>query len=636
VTPDESGLHDDPIGMLAEAAGYTDHELWWEHQIEQRQDAEGLFEGILEAMSALRASSRQARETAAPRTLEALREAHMRQTIRAAERDGLTRIAVVCGAWHAPAVAVLGPADEDSTLLARLPRARVTATWIPWTNGRLSYRSGYGAGIYAPGWYEHLWTVQDRHAVRWIARIAHLLRDEDLDASPASVIETVRLAEALAAMRDLPLPGLAELHEAAQAVLCRGDPTPMALIRTRLEIGERLGAVPAETPAVPLQQDLAAAQRRLRLKPSAEESVLDLDLRNETDCARSHLLHRLNLLDIPWGRPERAGKVKGTFHELWRLKWEAGFAVAVIEANVWGNTLESAAVACACGLGDAAHELLPLTTLLDAAILAALPTAVDYLLTLVQRQAAVAADVRRLMEALPVLARVARYGDVRGTAGTAGGPVIDALFERVVVGLPGACSALDDDAAAQVVDGMGQVQQAVALLDRGEQRTEWHGVLRLLLDHAGVHGLVRGWACRLLLEAEALDGSGLQRLAGLALSPVLPAAQAAAWLEGVLRGSGFILMQQDALWRALDEWLSALSAATFAQMLPLVRRAFSGFPPPERRAIGEKVKTIRETRAPAGGQGMAMHAGGPIDRERAALVLPVLAQVLGVRHDGHR
>ena len=41
-------------GMLAEAAGYTDHELWWERQIEQRRDANGLFEGILEAMTALR------------------------------------------------------------------------------------------------------------------------------------------------------------------------------------------------------------------------------------------------------------------------------------------------------------------------------------------------------------------------------------------------------------------------------------------------------------------------------------------------------------------------------------------------------------------------------------------------------
>jgi hypothetical protein len=84
------------------------------------------------------------------------------------------------------------------------------------------------------------------------------------------VIEAVRLAETLASLRDLPLPGLGELREAIQTTLCGGDPAPMALIRDRLEIGEALGAVPAETPAVPLQRDLDATQRRLRLRPSAE------------------------------------------------------------------------------------------------------------------------------------------------------------------------------------------------------------------------------------------------------------------------------------------------------------------------------------------------------------------------------
>jgi hypothetical protein len=45
-TPDDVQLRDDPLGMLALAAGYNDRELWWEHQIEQRQDPTGLFEGI--------------------------------------------------------------------------------------------------------------------------------------------------------------------------------------------------------------------------------------------------------------------------------------------------------------------------------------------------------------------------------------------------------------------------------------------------------------------------------------------------------------------------------------------------------------------------------------------------------------
>ena len=83
--------------------------------------------------------------------------------------------------------------------------------------------------------------------------------------SSANVIEAVRLGEALAALRGLPMPGLAETARGDAHVLCNGDEAPMHLIRERLEIGEHLGAVPPETPAVPLQRDLAAAQRRLRL-----------------------------------------------------------------------------------------------------------------------------------------------------------------------------------------------------------------------------------------------------------------------------------------------------------------------------------------------------------------------------------
>ena len=45
-----------------------------------------------------------------------------------------------------------------------------------------------------------------RRGVRWLTRVARLLRDEDLDASSAHVIEAVRLAEALAALRGRPCP----------------------------------------------------------------------------------------------------------------------------------------------------------------------------------------------------------------------------------------------------------------------------------------------------------------------------------------------------------------------------------------------------------------------------------------------
>jgi hypothetical protein len=136
-----------------------------------------------------------------------------------------------------------------------------------------------------------------------MAKVAQLLREEELDASSAHLIEAVRLAETLAALRDRPLPGLAELNEATQAVLCFGSDLPMRLIHDNLIVGERLGEVPDETPMVPLQQDLLRQQKRLRIPAEATQKIYELDLRKENDLARSHLLHRLRLLGIPWGEP---------------------------------------------------------------------------------------------------------------------------------------------------------------------------------------------------------------------------------------------------------------------------------------------------------------------------------------------
>jgi hypothetical protein len=334
-------MREDPLALLSEAAGYSDHELWWEHQIEQRQQVGDLFAGILEAMSAIRTDSKPFDDE------EAQREAYMRQQIRAAQLEGFERIAVVCGAWHAPVLAEPGPAKEDEKILKGLKSAKVTATWIPWTNSRLSYRSGYGAGVYSPGWYEHLWTVPDRVSIRWIAKAAYLLRTKDMDASSASSIEAVRLAESLAALRDLSMPGLSELQEAIQTVLCHGNVEPMSLIREQLEIGDRLGAVPPETPMVPLQRDVEMQQRRLRLPASTEIRKLELDLRKDTDRVRSHLLHRLDLLNIPWGKPQRVYGKAGTFHEHWQIQWQVEFVVALVEANVWGNSTESGCLATA-------------------------------------------------------------------------------------------------------------------------------------------------------------------------------------------------------------------------------------------------------------------------------------------------
>ncbi|PYP76071.1 MAG: hypothetical protein DMD35_19805 [Gemmatimonadetes bacterium] len=616
----------DPLDLFAEAAGYTDHELWWEHQIERHRDATDLFDAIREAMHAVRGD-------APPKNaLEARREAYMRTVVRGAEKDGRERIAVVCGAWHAPVLVDHSTAKADAALLKGLPKVKVEATWIPWTHSRLSFRSGYGAGVHAPGWYAHLWTAPDHAVTRWAVEAARLLRSEDLDAPSASVIEVVRLADTLAALRGLRSPGLAELNESAVSILCHGEPARLRLVRERLEVGEVLGRVPADAPTVPLQRDLQALQKRLRLKVSGEIKPLELDLRNETDRERSRLFHRLTVLDVAWAAPKSATRGKlGTFNETWSLRWVPEMEVALIEASVWGNTVEGAADSRARHLGEQASHLGALTPILDRALLAELPGAVEELLARVQERAAVGADVQHLMLALPPLVRASRYGDVRRTPTEALLAVIGALFERVVVGLRHASVTLDADAAAERLRAMIGVQESLGILDDGVRRAEWAAVLGALADDDAVHGLLRGWSCRSLFEHGHLDAGHLERRARLALSPVVPALDAAAWIEGLLQGAGLALLHQDGVWIALDRYVVGLSSDAFQEMLPLLRRAFSGFSGPERRMLAERLKDLHPSMS---GRARAHRVSDPaaaaIDHRRAGAVLPVLARILGV------
>jgi hypothetical protein len=584
-----------------------------------------LFDGLLEAMRALRDQ-----HPGALTAEDTRREAYMRQTIRATIKEGRQRIAVVCGAWHAPVLAELGPAKPDADILKGLAKTKTAATWIPWTASRLSFRSGYGAGVNAPGWYQHLWTHPEQPTLRWTVRAARTLREEDLPAPTASVIESVRLAEALAALRGLAHPGLREINDSMQAVLCGGEVAPLALVRDRLELGGPLGQVPAATPTVPLRRELEAEERRLRLKRSDEIKTLDLDLREATDRARSRLLHRLRMLDVDWARPETVTGKSGTFHELWQLRWQPEMEIAIVEASRWGNTIAAAAAARAIDEANKIEELGPLTELLDQVVVAELDEALGRVLAVVQARAAVASDVIHLAAALPRLARLARYGDVRGLAAAPVLALFDGIYRRLLVGLPNACTSLDDEAAEAMANAVAQVHDAVGLLDRAELSAAWLDAIAALAERDATAPLVRGYAARLAHEKGRVDRELLVRLAGRALSRAVPPPEVAAWLEGLLRGGALLLMHARDLWAVLDGWLVGLDGEALDAVLPLLRRAFSSFSAPERRSMGDTVRTLRSG---GGGGAPGTRAAANIDEARAALVLPVLAHVLGVPHD---
>lgn len=628
--PSEDGAvaaDDDPLSWLARAAGFEDGEAWWNHLIEERGAAESLFPAINEAMVALRQELGDPARGADQAQRERLREAHMRQCIRAAQKEGFERIAVVCGAWHLGGLQADIKARDDAALLKALPKLKVQATWVPWSHRHLTRASGYGAGIHSPGWYEHLWRHPGPPLARasaWLARIARLMRERDLDCSSAHLIEATRLAEALAALRGRPAPSLEELQEATRAVFSMGDDAVLTLIRDELLVGDRLGRVPASVPTVPLQRDLERAQKSLRLKPEVLQKTLDLDLRQPTDLARSQLLHRLNLLEVPWGSVATVGRsARGSFHEIWRLQWQPEFALRVIEASCWGQTIEQAASARTVDRCAGVERLDELARMVDDALLADLAPAVDAATRALQDRAAVNGDTVQLLSALPPLANVFRYGNVRGTDAALVAQVLDGLILRAAIGLPLAASALDEDAANALRESLLAAHKAIGLRDSAEQTRAWQRALLQLADMVGVHPLLQGLCRRLLLDAGVSSTDEVARSMSLHLSRGADPAKAAAWLDGFLNRNATVLLHDASVWGLLDTWLSSLKEDHFLGVLPLLRRSFSAFESSERHELAQRASHGATARPVATDL-------GEWDLERALQPLPLLRQLMGL------
>lgn len=630
---DEAGLAADPLGYMAGLAGYTDSERWWEDTFEAAEHDGGIFDAILELIAALRSELKR-RES----RMTLLREAHMRKIIRKAVKDGFRNIAVVCGAWHAPVLNDFAAFKQqtDDALLRGIKKTKVVATWIPWSYDRLAFQSGYPAGVISPAWYDLLFHQPEEQIVRWMAEVARLFRKEQMEASAAHVLEAVRLAGALAALRRKPIAGIDELQESAASIFCHGDETPMDLIRRELIIGRRVGKVPPEIPVVPLQRDLeqriSAARLtkywgesgKIWLKATAAKERGEIDLRNEADLLKSLLLHRLNILDIPWGTQfETSQRDLGSFKEIWQLNWFPDFAIRIIEAGMWGNTVYDAAINYLQDKGSQTERLSEVADFLREALRADLGPAVDPLIRKLQQLAALERDVIYLMESLPGLVSIIQYGDTRKTDVRAVEKLINELIPRISIGLPGAAMNIEEEVAGELFRKILAVNHAVGLYDRQEHYESWFGALDRIAGNPTANELVQGGCVRILFDKGIFDVKTTGDRLHYALSSGNSALSIALWMEGFLHGSGLLLIYHPELWALLDDWVASLPMAVFEEALPLLRRTFADFTPAERRKMLELARR--------GGLSAEKHsAGGDLDPERTAMIEPTLKMLLGL------
>ena len=615
------GWVDDPLSAIAQLAGFTDSERWWEATFETGGHDPNTMKILADMMRAMREPGGR-RESA--ETLR--REAHMRLRLHQAVKDGYRRIAVVCGAWHLPALEQwrqIKP-SADRALLKGRKKIKIEATWTPWSYDRLSLQSGYQAGVLAPAWYELLFSGRPDIVSRWMVKVARLLRSEAFDASSARVIDAVSLAQTLATLRGLRSPGIEELKEAALSAFCEGSEERLALVERRLIFGDVVGKVPAHLPKAPLQSDLESQIRSARLSrewKSTEPVTKKLDLRVDANLLASRLLHRLSLLEVPWGiLREGSTESQGSFSESWRLRWKPDLALRVLEASMWGRTVEEAATNRLRNRAKTAHDLPALIALIEIGLKAQLETALPDLLQQLQKLAAQTREVAHFLEALPPLVNILRYGDVRRTAAAPVEELAGQLVERACIGLPAASSGIQEEPAAVLFEQVRNAHQVIPLLPETSWQDDWLKALETLSIQERVHPLLQGGATRMLFDKERLNLDTTASLLAYGLSGGQSPYEAVQWLEGFLHGSGLLLVFHPDLWTIIDEWVTELPLERFQEILPLLRRSFARF------SQAERTKMLQI--AIYGFRGSSIEDDLP-DPDRAKKVWPTLRLLIG-------
>jgi hypothetical protein len=597
----------DLYARIAELSGEPDYESYWERCYEHLLTPEAYQQAIIHFSSELREMTEEIELRVAPQEVayNEIREAYMRRRIHDTIASGghqADKVVVISGAHHTPALSMRLPIMTDEEM-KHLPRVPTRMTLMPYSYYKLSSHSGYGAGNIAPAYYELLWQSMqkgelDKLPILYMSAAAQQLREQGTWRSTASVIEGVRLAEALASMHGGSLPTWRDLRDAATVLFGYGELSVVAEALARIDIGTAIGSLPEGVSQTPVQDDLNRQLKRLKLEKykSLVSADLELDLRENRrvkseeaaylDLNRSVFLHRLLTLGIRFARKGHVRQTDATWAEHWVLQWSPEAEIETVESTLKGETIELAA-------SYVIHEeLLACTDIASAAKLirkscnCGLPQVMGQATHALQQLAVDAGNFEQIAMTVHELSILLQYGSIRRIDTESLVPLLQQLFLRGTLLLLEAAGC-NDDAAAGMVSAIHAMNTAAHEHFQEVDEQLWWAKLKELAARDDRNAKLSGYAFSILLERHEAGEEECAQEVSRRLSPGIPADIGAGWFEGLSMRNRYGLLSRPYLWRELDAYIGSLEDEPFKRSLVFLRRAFGSFEPREKAAIAE-------------------------------------------------
>jgi Family of unknown function (DUF5682) len=588
--------------QLAAAAGYRNWPEAWDSMFEIRSVAsyEEFRRELASFCCAVRATSPRLR-IEHDGTLE--RERFMMQTIRNTlkqrrlkPRDAM----VVCGGFH------LFLNGDDPIPSPEIPQGTVYTSIVPYSFFLVSELSGYGAGNRAPQYYQTAWEYErggqrDELLVHHVISVLKQARKAGEVPSSADAIAICQHARMLAGLRGRATPILDDIHDALITCCCKGKPDDEGAFLLKAiddaDIGTKIGKVTPSLGRLPLVNDFYTQLSDLELGEllgKEKKLSLDLDKRDVNGARRSALLHRLRFLEIPIGalvekpKDHTSGRI---FHEKWMLKWSPQVEPALVEQNLFGDSVESAVLA-------KLHVELAKEELQAGKTCARLVQTIDMdlpnLVAEVEEKCgrAVDADQRfvslcHALAQLSILERYAVYRDLRA----------DTIVDLITRCYDRACFALADVVAAPEEQQAEVLSALLSLAEivqsRGERELDRNLFVQHLQQAAAATSVpfLRGAFLGLLAEMRVITANDLAaEVANLALASPERMVTAGEFVDGIFAVSRTsIMLGADALIAAIDDLLRAASWDHFLIMLPKLRGACERLHERQRDSLAERV-----------------------------------------------